>query len=426
MSAIDPGVLGLRESRSRNASGQLQCKQISIESPATAKECVFSFDVDVPDVPEKGARVKVMYVGACYRLQRSNSVTSTGSGSGGSLCERERMNSFGSSSCIRDRVSSFSSSSCLRERVGSFGAAGLEPIPGSPVHKAIRESSLYPGYEVAGIVDCIGEEMDSTPSDIQVGDHVIIYPYDDGADGYSEYVSVPDIKYLVKLPTDMPMSVAAMLPTGALWALNTLQKAEPYVRKIFSERAPEGKCNVLVVGTGSLALWALRVASYYFGTERQRVNVTVASLRDEGISIAHEFKNVSVVQWNEEVYEKQLIERTIDACGGYVDIVIDFCSTSRSLNRAIHCLSRGGHIFLGTETAEKLLPKFSRRAEDRGIQMEAVEGGSLEQLKLLVELVSSSKVIPPPFSVFPAEDACEVIKKICNAEIHGHAILQFS
>ena len=47
---------------------------------------------------------------------------------------------------------------------------------------------------------------------------------------------------------------------------------------------------------------------------------------------------------------------------------------------------------MGTETAEKLLPKFSRRAEDRGIQMEAVEGGSLEQLKLLVELVSSSKV----------------------------------
>jgi hypothetical protein len=47
-----------------------------------------------------------------------------------------------------------------------------------------------------------------------------------------------------------------------------------------------------------------------------------------------------VVQWNEDLYEKQLIERTQDACQGTVDIVIDFGTTSRSLHRSLQCLSK--------------------------------------------------------------------------------------
>lgn len=49
---------------------------------------------------------------------------------------------------------------------------------------------------------------------------------------------------------------------------------------------------------------------------------------------------VNVVQWSEALYEKQLIERTIDACSGLVDIVIDFGTTSRSLHRSLQCLNK--------------------------------------------------------------------------------------
>lgn len=48
--------------------------------------------------------------------------------------------------------------------------------------------------------------------------------------------------------------------------------------------------------------------------------------------------SIKVVQWSEDLYETQLIERTKDACDGEVDIVIDFGSTSRSLNRSLQCL----------------------------------------------------------------------------------------
>lgn len=49
--------------------------------------------------------------------------------------------------------------------------------------------------------------------------------------------------------------------------------------------------------------------------------------------------SVNIVQWNEDVYEKQLIERTKDSCKGLVDIVIDFGTTSRSLHRSLQCLN---------------------------------------------------------------------------------------
>lgn len=54
--------------------------------------------------------------------------------------------------------------------------------------------------------------------------------------------------------------------------------------------------------------------------------------------------SVNLVQWNEDIYEKQLIERTKDACDGLVDIVIDFGTTSRSLHRSLQCLNMVSHV----------------------------------------------------------------------------------
>lgn len=53
-------------------------------------------------------------------------------------------------------------------------------------------------------------------------------------------MSVPEIEFLIKIPDAMPLSVAAMLPSGALWALNTVQKAESVVQRISEEKGPDG------------------------------------------------------------------------------------------------------------------------------------------------------------------------------------------
>lgn len=99
------------------------------------------------------------------------------------------------------------------------------------------------------------------------------------------------------------------------------------------------------------------------------------------------------MQWSEDLYEKQLIERTIDACGGIVDIVIDFGTTSRSLHRSMQCLGKGGVVLVSEEVGEKLLPKFSHLADKREQKLRAVANGSIEQLQQLVKLVASNEVI---------------------------------
>lgn len=104
------------------------------------------------------------------------------------------------------------------------------------------------------------------------------------------------------------------------------------------------------------------------------------------------FFSVTIVQWNEDLYEKQLIERTVDACEGLVDVVIDFGTTSRSLHRSMQCLTEGGTVLIGEEIAEKLLPKFSRKAEEMKLHIQPVANGTIEQLHELVHLVSTSEV----------------------------------
>ncbi|CAK1588417.1 unnamed protein product [Parnassius mnemosyne] len=373
------------------------CRQVSIESPGpTLKECVFSFDVPVPDVPMYGARIRVVYAGACYRANRTRSA---------SVCS----------------TSSVSSISSLTGEMESFGIHGS-----TPAHIGLRDGALFPGYEVAGVVDAIGKAAECIDG-ISEGTRIVLYPYEGVPHGYAEYIVVPDFKCLVPIPDNLPLSVAAMLPTGALLATNTVQTASECLKTILEGPNQKEKAKILIVGTGGLALWALRIATHNFRQSKyhDRIHIAVAKLKDEGFILAKESDEISVVQWSEDLYERQLIERTMDACGGPVDIVLNFGTTSRSLHRSLQCLAPGGMVLVTEDVGEKLMPKFAKKAEEMNVHIVVVPNGSIEQLKELVQLVASGVIEPPPHSVFPAEEAQEVVRKLCNSEINGRAILKF-
>ncbi|XP_032590602.1 zinc-type alcohol dehydrogenase-like protein C1773.06c isoform X2 [Drosophila grimshawi] len=370
------------------------CRQVSIESPGPGnKNCVFNFFVPIEDTPAQGARIKIVCAGACYR-------------------RRDRSNSITSMSSVSSELSDYCPSVTSISSVSS---------------SAFREGSFFPGFEVAGVIESLGSEItEANNCGLRIGQRVIVYPFDETPAGYAELMVVPDLTHIVPIPDNLPMEEAAMLPTGALLAMNAVFQAQTVVTQILKQRAatdPEKKCRILIVGTGGLALWAVRIASYHFASHN--VEITVASLRDEGFRLATEIKNVNVVQWNEGLYEAQLIERTRDVCGGSIDVVIDFGTTSRSLHRSMHCLSKGGVILISEEVAEKLLPKFSRLTNEYKQEIVPISNGTVEQLAQLVQLVADKKIEPPPYSVFPCEQAAEVIQKLCNSEIPGRAILRF-
>jgi NADPH:quinone reductase-like Zn-dependent oxidoreductase len=60
------------------------------------------------------------------------------------------------------------------------------------------------------------------------------------ASRYAEFIIVPELQYLVKIPDSVSLSVAAMLPTGALLAMNTVFKAHEYVENILREQGDNG------------------------------------------------------------------------------------------------------------------------------------------------------------------------------------------
>lgn len=365
------------------------CRQVSIESPGPVlSECVLNYDIPVPETPPQGALLRVAYAGACYRPSRDRSMSLDSMGSDMNVC-------------------------------------GLAHGP-APAHIGLCDGALFPGYEISGIVESIGENAEN-PAGLEEGSRIVLYPPSGTPNGYADYIVVNDLKGLVSVPRELSLSVAAMLPTGALLAMNTVFTASHFLKTAFEEFPRREKATVLIVGTGGLALWALRIATLHFrNTEYcDKVAIFIASLNNDGFALAREIPNVVVIHWAENLYEKQLIERTTDACGGKVDIIMNFGTNSRALHRSMQCLSPGGIVLITEEVGERLMPKFSKKAEEMQVRIVVVPNGSIEQLRELVGLVTAGEIVPPPHSVFPAEQAQEVIRLLCASEINGRAILKF-
>lgn len=237
------------------------CRQVSIESPGPqAKNSVFNFFVPIEDTPPNGARIKIVCAGACYRR--------------------------------RDRSASITSMSSISSDLGDY----MPPTQISPAHAGVREGSFFPGYEVAGVIEALGSSVtEQNNMGLKIGQRVIVFPFEEAPAGYAELMVVPDLKYVLPIPDHLPIAVAAQLPTGALLAMNSVLEAHEVVTELLRNKSaddPNKKCKVLIVGTGGLALWAVRLACYHFENTglHNSIELTVASLRDEGFRLATEIK----------------------------------------------------------------------------------------------------------------------------------------
>lgn len=255
------------------------CRQVSIEAPNLInREGVVNAIVSVGKCPPRGARILVVYAGACYRKTRETSCTS--------------ISSLGD---LNREVSDVTlTSATLRQMVSSGSTGGLDKAgsTNSPANCGYRDTSLFPGFEVAGTVESLGMGLDEDCG-FENGQRVILYPYEGCPAGYSEIIVVPDLKYLIPIPDNLELSVAAMLPTGALLAMSSILSAQKIVDNLQKQRSNDTPIKVLIVGTGGLALWAIRIAAQHFYKQEARKNIElcVASLRDEGLELAkHEFE----------------------------------------------------------------------------------------------------------------------------------------
>lgn len=256
------------------------CRQVSIESSNLLnRNCgVISQVVPVPNTPAKGARILVVYAGACYRKNRDTSISSTGS--------------YPDSREVSDVTNTFQALQAIAASVKMEQALNKLSSLGSnssPSTCGYRDAALFPGFEVAGVIESLGSDL-GPDCGFKVNQRVCIYPYEGVPSGYSELFIVPDLKYLIPVPDNLPLYVAAMLPTGALLAMSAVLAAHKHIDNLLKKRGEEAPVKILIVGTGGLALWAVRIAAqhFYHGDHIHRIELTVASLRDEGLQIAKE------------------------------------------------------------------------------------------------------------------------------------------
>lgn len=132
-----------------------------------------------------------------------------------------------------------------------------------------------------------------------------------------------------------------------------------------------------------------------------------------------------IIHWNEEDHEQYIVERTMDACRGGVDVVIDFVSSPRTVHRTLKVLNREGLILVGGSAMSEVSINLNVLAAKQQ-SIVGIPKGTVRQLQELVDLLVEKKVEPPMFSVHPVEEASQVFEDLAQSRITGRAILSFN
>ncbi|KAL5007450.1 hypothetical protein ScPMuIL_016256 [Solemya velum] len=276
-----------------------------------------------------------------------------------------------------------------------------------------------PGFEVAGVIHDVCNTIPN--SNFIPGAKVILFPDEELANsGYMEYIRIQNVENVVQIPQNMPLEVAAMLPGGALLSYSALLKAKPHVEKLQDVKS----CvNVLVVGAGGLGLWAVRLAQDFIG-QNTNIRLFVADNSIDKLLTAQDHGCYDIIHWNEEDHEQYIIERTLDACRGGVDVVIDFVSSPRTMSRSLKVLNREGLILVGGNSLSDVSINLNALAAKQQ-SIVGIPKGTISQLQELVTGVSEGKINPPCFSIHPVEDANQVFEDLAQCKITGRAVLSF-
>ncbi|KAI8781144.1 cinnamyl alcohol dehydrogenase 6 [Biomphalaria glabrata] len=328
------------------------------------------------------------------------------------------------------------SSSLLSSHIGE--AVSSMPLPDTPSEGVVvkvayagacyvegknrskRFIPQFPGNEVAGTIHDIGLNLPNC--NYTIGDKVIIFPDADKVNsGYAEYIPIEDTTKVIQIPNKVPLEVAAMLPGGALAAYAAVNSAKPHVEKL---RKVKSCVNVLVVGAGSLGLWTVKLAKYLIGRECNNVRVFVADNSIDKLLTAQEHGCYDIIHWNEEDHEQYIIERTLDACRGGVDVIIDYIGSNRSMQRSLKVLNREGLILVsGNSTCETSISLNTLAAKQQSIV--GIPQGNLNQLIELLNAIAEDQLEVPEYKVFPVEDANQVFEDLCENRLTGRAIFKF-
>ena len=288
---------------------------------------------------------------------------------------------------------------------------------------------LTPGHEVAGTVEALGEEVDT--SRLRVGDPVIVYPWIgcgvcrkciagrenlcEGAQrflgfmrdgGFAESVGVPDAKYLVNAEGLEPAQAATLACSG-LTAFTAVRRC-----------AVGSDDLLLVIGAGGVGTTAIQIAKRITGAR-----VVVADVDATKLELAEGLGADAVVDTG-RLDAKGVTARIRSLNGGRgADAVIDFVGNPETSALGFRALGRGARMVVvglaggSTSVPLPMLPLL-------GTQIIGNFTGAPSELIELVDLAKRAGVRPVVAGTYPLADVNEVLARLARGEIRGRAALR--
>jgi D-arabinose 1-dehydrogenase-like Zn-dependent alcohol dehydrogenase len=220
--------------------------------------------------------------------------------------------------------------------------------------------------------------------------------------GFAEYVAMPS-RCFFPLPDDADLEAAGALMTGHLTAW----------RMLFGKRALQPGESVLIVGVGGGVAAACLQLARLVGA---RIFVTSSS--DEKIARAAALGAEGGVNSAKEKMSKAIVEMS----GGGVDMVIDSVGAA-TWGESLKSLRRGGRLVTCGATTGANPPADLQRVFIRQLEIYGSTGGSIREMRQLLDLFNRGLVKPIIDSRFALADIRDAFDKLQSGAQFGKVSL---
>jgi NADPH2:quinone reductase len=276
-------------------------------------------------------------------------------------------------------------------------AAGTNPVDASNRSDgswARLELPHVPGYDVAGVIDQVGDGVDT----VAAADRVMaMTPFPRGAGGYAELV-VLDATLVASVPDGVSFVEAAAVPLAAGTALDVLDRIDlPAGAWVLVHGASGGVGTFLVQLAAARGLRVIAVAS----------SRSHDLLRDFGVSACVDYHDGDVVG---------AARRT---AGGPVDAIVDLVG-GRALRESLAAVrTRGRLVSIATPDLD-LDPVLDENLTFHGVLI----SDSGHRIRALARSLEAGTIRPVIADVFPLDEAAEAHRRLETGHSGGKIVLQ--
>lgn len=276
-------------------------------------------------------------------------------------------------------------------------AAGTNPVDASNRRDgswARIELPHVPGYDIAGVVDQVGDGVDT----VSVGERVMaMTPFPSGAGGYAELV-VLDQQLVGRVPDAVSLIESAAVPLAAGTAFDVLERINP----------ARGSWLLVHGASGGVGTFLVQLAA-----AREVRTIAVASsrshdvLRDLGASACIDYQDGDVA------------EAVAEIASGPVDAIVDLVGGT-ALHRSLAAVRAHGQLVSIATPELDLDPVLDENLTFHGVLI----SDSGERIRELARLMDAGTFRAVIADVLPLEQAAEAHRTLETGHSGGKIVLQ--